>query len=96
LTDIAIKVEGRSKLYKIGKLQRRHDTLRDRIADLFKRSDVRNQRSDANGNEGELRISNFELRNDEPGDPQSDSDSSNPQSAIRNSQSEICSARFSL
>jgi lipopolysaccharide transport system ATP-binding protein len=42
LSDIAIHVSGLSKLYKIGKLQRRHDTLRDRIADtrllnLFKR-----------------------------------------------------------
>lgn len=42
MSDIAIKVEGLSKLYKIGKVQRRHDTLRDRIADtrlfnLFKR-----------------------------------------------------------
>ena len=33
MSDIAIKVEGLSKLYKIGKLQNRHDTLRDRIAD---------------------------------------------------------------
>ena len=42
MSDVAIKVEGLSKLYKIGRLQRRHDTLRDRIADarvfnLFKR-----------------------------------------------------------
>jgi lipopolysaccharide transport system ATP-binding protein len=42
LSDIAIHISGLSKLYKIGKLQRRHDTLRDRIADtrlfnLFKR-----------------------------------------------------------
>jgi len=42
LSDIAIHVSGLSKLYKIGRLQRRHDTLRDRIADargfnLFKR-----------------------------------------------------------
>ena len=60
LSDIAIKVEGLSKLYKIGKLQRRHDTLRDRIADtrlfnLFKRrngnghlaSDLRSLTSDS-------------------------------------------------
>jgi len=50
LTDIAIKVEGLSKLYKIGKLQRRHDTLRDRIADarvfnLFKRRNGNNGNS---------------------------------------------------
>ena len=42
MSDAAIRVEGLGKLYKIGKLQRRHDTLRDRIADarwfnLFKR-----------------------------------------------------------
>jgi lipopolysaccharide transport system ATP-binding protein len=41
MSDIAIKVEGLGKRYKIGRLQR-HDTLRDRIADarifnLFKR-----------------------------------------------------------
>src|SRR6266704_47400 len=41
MSDIAIKVEGLGKLYKIGRLQR-HDTLRDRLADsrlfnLFKR-----------------------------------------------------------
>jgi lipopolysaccharide transport system ATP-binding protein len=33
MSDVAIKVEGLGKRYKIGKLQRRHDTLRDRIAD---------------------------------------------------------------
>ena len=42
MSDVAIRVEGLGKLYKIGKLRRRHDTLRDRIADarvfnLFKR-----------------------------------------------------------
>jgi hypothetical protein len=42
MSDVAIRVEGLGKLYKIGKLQRRHDTLRDRIAgarmfNLFKR-----------------------------------------------------------
>jgi lipopolysaccharide transport system ATP-binding protein len=42
MSEVAKKVEGLSKRYKIGKLQRRHDTLRDRIADarlfnLFKR-----------------------------------------------------------
>ena len=41
MSDIAIKVEGLGKRYRIGRLQR-HDTLRDRIADarlfnLFKR-----------------------------------------------------------
>jgi lipopolysaccharide transport system ATP-binding protein len=34
MSDVAIKVEGLGKRYKIGKLQRRHDTLRDRIADV--------------------------------------------------------------
>ena len=33
MSDIAIHVSGLSKRYKIGRLQRRHDTLRDRIAD---------------------------------------------------------------
>jgi lipopolysaccharide transport system ATP-binding protein len=42
MSDITIKVEGLGKRYKIGRLQKRHDTLRDRIADtrlfnLFKR-----------------------------------------------------------
>jgi lipopolysaccharide transport system ATP-binding protein len=44
MSDVAIGVKGLGKRYKIGKLQRRHDTLRDRIADvsvfnLFKRND---------------------------------------------------------
>src|ERR1700737_1123859 len=48
MSDIAIKVEGLRKRYKIGKLQSRHDPLRDRIAEtrlfnLFKR---RNGNSD--------------------------------------------------
>jgi lipopolysaccharide transport system ATP-binding protein len=47
MSDVAIKVEGLGKRYKIGKLQRRHDTLRDRIADarvfnLFKRRNGHN------------------------------------------------------
>jgi lipopolysaccharide transport system ATP-binding protein len=51
MSDVAIRVEGLSKLYKIGKLQNRYDTLRDRIADarlfnIFKR---RNGNS-SNGN----------------------------------------------
>src|SRR5437899_12860536 len=42
MSDIAIKVEGLGKRYRIGRLQQRHDTLRDRIAgarlfNLFKR-----------------------------------------------------------
>ncbi len=32
--DVAIRVEGLGKRYKIGHLQKRHDTLRDQIADL--------------------------------------------------------------
>ena len=44
MSDIAIHVSGLSKLYKIGRLQRRHDTLRDRIADtrLFNLFERRN------------------------------------------------------
>ena len=38
MSEIAIKVEGLGKRYRIGRLQQRHDTLRDRIADapIFK------------------------------------------------------------
>ncbi len=35
MTDIAIRVENLSKLYKIGKAQQRHDTLRDALVDGF-------------------------------------------------------------
>ena len=34
MSDIAIRVENQSKLYRIGAAQQRHDTLRDGIADL--------------------------------------------------------------
>ncbi len=37
MTDIAIRVENLSKLYKIGKAQKRHDTLRDALTDLLPR-----------------------------------------------------------
>jgi len=36
MTDVAIQVENLSKLYHIGRLQQRHDTLRDAIVDGFK------------------------------------------------------------
>ena len=36
MNDIAIRVESLSKRYRIGKLQRRHDTLRDQITEAFK------------------------------------------------------------
>ena len=54
LSDIAIHVSGLSKRYKIGRLQRRHDTLRDRIADarvfnLFKRRNGRPSNGYAEG-----------------------------------------------
>jgi lipopolysaccharide transport system ATP-binding protein len=50
MSDIAIKVEGLSKRYKIGRLQR-HDTLRDRIADtrLFNLFRWRNRNGNGNG-----------------------------------------------
>jgi len=35
MTDIAIKVENLSKLYRIIARQKRHDTLRDRLTDIF-------------------------------------------------------------
>lgn len=34
MSDIAIRVENLGKQYKIGRLQKRHDTLRDKISDL--------------------------------------------------------------
>jgi hypothetical protein len=34
MTDIAIRVENLSKMYRIGKAQKRHDTLRDAISDF--------------------------------------------------------------
>jgi ABC-type polysaccharide/polyol phosphate transport system ATPase subunit len=37
LTDIAIRVENLSKLYHIGRAQKRHDTLRDALADVLPR-----------------------------------------------------------
>ena len=37
MTDIAIRVEHLSKRYKIGKAQRRHDTLRDALVDFLPR-----------------------------------------------------------
>ena len=47
MSDLAIRVENLSKLYHIGKAQRRHDTLRDAIVDAFKRWNVRTlERSD--------------------------------------------------
>jgi len=42
MTDIAIQVENLSKLYHIGRLQQRHDTLRDAIVDGFKSLRQRN------------------------------------------------------
>jgi lipopolysaccharide transport system ATP-binding protein len=69
MSDFAIKVEGLSKRYKIGKLQRRHDTLRDRIADarvfnLFKR------RNGNHNSQSELSSSNSqsEIRNSQSED----------------------------
>jgi len=37
LSDIAIHVENLSKLYRIGRAQKRHDTLRDALTDLLPR-----------------------------------------------------------
>jgi hypothetical protein len=37
MSDIAIRVENLSKLYHIGELHQRHDTLRDALADSFSR-----------------------------------------------------------
>lgn len=53
LSDIAIRVENLGKQYKIGRLQKRHDTLRDQIsdfrfqiADLVKRRNGHNHQSE--------------------------------------------------
>ena len=47
MSYLAIRVDNLSKLYHIGKAQRRHDTLRDAIVDAFKRWNVRTlERSD--------------------------------------------------
>ncbi|MGQ9503256.1 MAG: ABC transporter ATP-binding protein, partial [Anaerolineae bacterium] len=37
MTDIAIRVEHLSKLYRIGRAQQRHDTLRDALTGMFRR-----------------------------------------------------------
>ena len=37
MTDIAIHVENLSKLYRIGRAQQRHDTLRDALVSTLKR-----------------------------------------------------------
>lgn len=39
MSDVAIRVEGLGKQYKIGRLQKRNDTLRDAIVGTFKRRD---------------------------------------------------------
>jgi lipopolysaccharide transport system ATP-binding protein len=44
MSEIAIRVENLSKLYKIGAVNERHDTLRDQIADGFKTLFQRNGR----------------------------------------------------
>ncbi|MCL4486506.1 MAG: hypothetical protein M1570_00045 [Chloroflexi bacterium] len=40
MSDLAIHVENLGKRYKIGALQKRHDTLRDALAGAFKRFNV--------------------------------------------------------
>ena len=41
IPDIAIRAENLSKLYHVGTHQRRHDTLRDALSDMFRRSDAK-------------------------------------------------------
>jgi len=49
LSDIAIRVENLGKQYKIGRLQKRHDTLRDQISDFrFQISDLVKRRNGHN------------------------------------------------
>jgi lipopolysaccharide transport system ATP-binding protein len=42
MSDIAIKVEGLGKRYKIGRMQKRHDTLRDQLMHLLRKPFSRN------------------------------------------------------
>jgi lipopolysaccharide transport system ATP-binding protein len=51
MSNIAIRAEQLSKLYKIGRTQRRHDTLRDQITDGFKSLFKRNGRAASADNE---------------------------------------------
>jgi hypothetical protein len=37
MSDIAIRVDHLSKLYHLGRAQRRHDTLRDALSSVFSR-----------------------------------------------------------
>jgi lipopolysaccharide transport system ATP-binding protein len=47
MSEVAIRVENLSKLYRIGALQQRHDTLRDALVSTFKRSNIQTlERSD--------------------------------------------------
>ena len=61
MTNIVIQVEHLSKLYRIGKAQQRHDTLRDAISDFARRPlfrpakgvrDYRNSKSDIRNSPG--------------------------------------------
>jgi lipopolysaccharide transport system ATP-binding protein len=53
MSDLAIRVENLGKQYKIGRLQKRHDTLRDalayRIESLLIRSRIANRQARSNG-----------------------------------------------
>jgi len=61
MSDIAIRVENLGKQYKIGRLQKRHDTLRDQIsdfrfqiADLVKRRNGHNHQSETPNHKSEI------------------------------------------
>lgn len=63
MTNIAIQVEDLSKLYHIGKAQKRHDTLRDALVSMFRRSNVRT--SEGSTDHWALKDVSFEVKRGE-------------------------------
>jgi len=60
MTDIAIRVENLSKLYHIGALQQRHDTLRDALTGFLPRI-ARNQKSNSSNSPNSRQASDADL-----------------------------------
>src|SRR4030042_1310046 len=66
MSDTVIRVEHLSKLYKIGKLQQRHDTLRDYLVDAVKNlAPDRNQGRISKDHLWALKDVNFEVNQGE-------------------------------